>query len=236
MSFEEFFIKKCLVTNVTSVSLFVDVDHVLSKAVMLFHKLKANGALKLWVRAVVVSGHVLDNFPLGGKLFAAHLATELLIVVMRYSNTLPSLVFEVSHLSDFNPTKLTGDGFFELLNGIFIHHATYPFMGDPLFSALQDFSAVLTRPAFFVSFDVDLFHVFPQDKLGNEVLWTLWAFPQFTLERPLVIAVEVKEHSVSSDPLLRAFCAIFVGADVSTELLALRPETCNFLCQQVALL
>ena len=177
VSFEEFFIKKCLVANVTSVSLFVDVDHVLSKTVVLFHKLKANGALKLWVRAVVVSGHVLDNFPLGGKLFAAHLATELLLVVMCYSDTLPPLVFEVPHLSDFNPTKLAGDGLFELLNGIFIHHATYPLMGDSLFSALQDFSAVLTGPAFFISFDVDLFHVFPQDKLSNEVLWTLWTLP-----------------------------------------------------------
>ena len=177
MSFEEFFIKKCLVAKVTSVSLFVDVDHVLSKAVMLFHKLKANGALKLWVRAVVVSGHVLDNFPLGGELFAAHLATELLLIVMRYSDTLPPLVFKVSHLSDFNPAKLAGDCLFELLNGIFIHHATYSFVSDSLFSALQDFSAVLTGPAFFISFNVDLFHVFPQDKLGNEVLRTLWAFP-----------------------------------------------------------
>ena len=177
MSFEKFCIKEHFVTHITGMSLFVDVDHVLSKTIVLFHKLKANGALKLWVRAVVVSGHVLNNFPLSGELFAAHLATELLLVVMRYSNTLPPLVFEVSHLSDFNPTKLAGDGLFELLNGIFIHHATYPFMGDSLFSALQDFSAVLTGPAFLVSFDVDLFHVFPQDKLSNEVLWTLWAFP-----------------------------------------------------------
>ena len=177
VSFEEFFIKKSLVANVTGVSLFVDVDHVLSKTVVLFHKLKANGALKLWVRAVVVSRHVLNNFSLCGELFAAHLATELLLIVMRYSDTLPPLVFEVSHLSDFNTTKLAGDCLFELLNGIFIHHATYSFVSDSLFSALQDFSAVLTGPAFLVSFDVDLFHVFPQDKLGNEALWTLWTFP-----------------------------------------------------------
>ena len=54
VSLEEFCIIKRLVANVARVALLVDIDHVFSKTIMLFHKLLADRALELGVQLVVV--------------------------------------------------------------------------------------------------------------------------------------------------------------------------------------
>ena len=76
MPFEIFCIMKGHVTNVASVGLLMDVDHVLLERIMLLHKFVAYWALKLWIRTAVVSRHVFLDFALAGKLFAANFATE----------------------------------------------------------------------------------------------------------------------------------------------------------------
>ena len=64
MPFEIFCIVKGHVTNVASVGLLVDVDHVFLERIMLLHKFVAYRALKLRVGFVVVRRHMFFNFPL----------------------------------------------------------------------------------------------------------------------------------------------------------------------------
>ena len=64
MPFEIFCIMKGHVTNVASVGLLMDVDHVLLERIMLLHKFVAYRALKLRVWLVIVRRHMFLDFAL----------------------------------------------------------------------------------------------------------------------------------------------------------------------------
>ena len=112
MSFEKFGIKEHFVTHITGMSLFMDIYHVFPVRIVLLHEFVAYWALKLWIRTAVVSGHVLLDFTLAGKLFAAYFATEqqhLFDIFPVDSNAVGFLVSIVIVFLNFGPTMLACD-------------------------------------------------------------------------------------------------------------------------------
>ena len=235
VSLEEFCIIKRLVANVARVALLVDIDHVFSKTIMLFHELLADRALELGVQLVIVGRHMFLDFPFGGELFPANLAAVLLcfVSVAHDASTRPALVERIMDFSYGHPTELASDGQFVVFHCLLVDHAAQLLVSVPQLSGFQYLAAEAARMHFFPlyvgQFEMPLDHVFHDE--GLRTLRTL-VDPSFV--RVLVAVVVMLLGAETAGVNFVAARTILVRADVLPALFVFGSQPGDFLGHEIA--